>query len=150
MRAFIILLTIVVLAGVGWFLFIAEPAGPGTGEEAATAADEAPESTQEAADEAAEAVGSAAEEVGTAVEEAAEATRDAAGAMSDTAEEAGAAVADALTAEGFDPVRLREAIAGSDLSEEQKQSAEALVQSAERNSELVPSVIDELRSMLGL
>lgn len=168
MRAFLILVAVVVLAGIGWFMFGAGDDAPVTGETtapaaeaveeaaegAADAADDAVEATEDAADAAGDAVETVTEEVGTAVEEATDAVEDAVETATDTAADAVEGVADslagALTVEGFDAAQVREAIAASGLDDTQKQAAEALLQSAEQNPELVQSVIDQLKPQLGL
>ena len=165
MRAFLILVAVVVLAGIGWFLFGAGGDAPVTGETTAPAAEAveeaaegAAEATEGAAAEATEAASDAVEtvteEVGTAVEEAADAVEETVEGATDTAADAVEGVADslagAMTVEGFDAAQIRDAIAASSLDDTQKQAAEALLQSAEQDPALVQSVIDQLKTQLGL
>jgi hypothetical protein len=135
------------------------------GEEAAAAVEGAVESATDAAntlvEQANEAADAAAEAASDAVEAATDAVEGAAGAAAEAVEGAadavtgtpaadGASLADALSPEGFDADRVRTAIEESQLSAVQKQAALALVESAEQNPDLVPSVIDQLKSQLGL
>lgn len=157
MRAFLIVIALVVLAGIGWFLFGATDTTTVTGDQAAPAAEateQAAEATEQAAEEAAEATEDAADAATDAATDAAEATgeaaQEAAEGAADATAAAGDALTDALTVEGFDADRLREAVQASDISAEQKQAAEALIASAEQNPDQVQSVIEELRVILGL
>lgn len=168
MRAFLILVAVVVLAGIGWFLFGADDGAPVTGESttpAAEAAQEAGDAAATAVEEAGEAAEAAGNAVEGAVESAAEAATDAvegavegatdavegaAAATQEAMASAEATLADALTADGFDAPRLREAIASSSLDDTQKQTAQELVNSAEQNPDQVQSVIDQLKTLLGL
>ena len=57
---------------------------------------------------------------------------------------------DALTVEGFDADVLLSAVAESDLNLLKKGAAETLIKSAQKNPELIQSVVDQLRKELGL
>lgn len=57
---------------------------------------------------------------------------------------------DALTVEGFDADVLLSAVTESDLNLLKRGAAEALVKSAQKNPELIQSVVDQLRKELGL
>ena len=57
---------------------------------------------------------------------------------------------DALTVEGFDADVLLSAVAESDLNLLKKGAVEALIKSAQKNPELIQSVVDQLRKGMGL
>lgn len=57
---------------------------------------------------------------------------------------------DALTVEGFDADVLLSAVTESDLNLLKKGAAEALIKSAQKNPELIQSVVDQSRKELGL
>jgi|GEM_PF-3263759 len=65
-------------------------------------------------------------------------------------EEATTPLADLLTVDGFDAAALGEVVEGSDLSALNKQIAQGLIKSAGENPELVSSVVDQLKELLGL
>lgn len=138
-----------------------EAAGAEAGAAVEGAVDSATDAANTLVEQANEAAGAAEEAASDAVEAATDAVEGAAGAAAEAVEgaadavtgapaEDSASLADALSVEGFDADRVRAAIEGSQLSAVQKQSALALVQSAEQNPDLVPSVIDQLKSQLGL
>ena len=56
----------------------------------------------------------------------------------------------ALTAEGFDGLAIRDAIQNSDMSDLKKTALEALVTTAEENPDQIQSVVAQLREALGL
>ena len=57
---------------------------------------------------------------------------------------------DALTVEGFDADVLLSTVAESDLNLLKKGAAETAIKSAQKNPELIQSVVDQLRKELGL
>ena len=68
----------------------------------------------------------------------------------ETAEVEAVSLEDALTVEGFDSDVLLSAVAESDLNLLKKGAAEALIKSAQKNPELIQSVVDQLRKEFGL
>ena len=147
-------------------------------EEAETAVEEAVEETESAVEEATEDAATAVEElqeqatetiedaeerVNNAVEGALENLNDAVedtttaveGAVADAMDpeapqsETTGSLAEALSVEGFDAATVRQAIADSDLGAMQARLAEGLVVQAEENPDLLPSVIDQLKELLG-
>lgn len=167
MRVFLIVIALVVIAGIGWFLVGADDTPTAVSNDAAPAAEAdepvaepAAEAADPAAEPATEAAEGTAEPSGETAGEAAEGTADDAAPAQDAADAAaestvGSAeqdesLADALTVEGFDAERLREAIAASDLTEGQKQAANVLVEQAELNPNMIQTVVAQLREELGL
>lgn len=150
MRAFLIVIALVVLAGIGWFLMGAN--------DTPTVSNDQPVPAAEAVEDTADGPQAETEEAPTdAVEATVADSETPADQAETTAEQAGdgappadGTLADALTVEGFDADRIRQAIAESDMNAAQKQAAETLLASAEQNPELVQTVIDQLRERLGL
>ena len=56
----------------------------------------------------------------------------------------------ALTADGFDPLAIRDAIKNSDMSALDQTALEALVGTAEENPDQIQAVIEQLRGAFGL
>lgn len=128
----------------------------GATEEAAEAVetieDKADEAVQSAEEKVNEAVEGALENVNEAVEDASDkvesAVSDALGSEATPAETTGS-LSEALTVEGFDAAELRQAVADSDLGFAKSQLAEGLIAQAEENPDVIQTVVDQLKDLLG-
>ena len=125
-------------------------------DEAATAVEELQEQATDAIQDAEErvnnAVQGALENVNEAIDDASNTVEGAvSGAMDQEAPqgETSGSLGEALSVEGFDAATVRQAIADSDLGAVQARLAEGLVAQAEENPEMLQSVIDQLRELLG-
>jgi hypothetical protein len=125
------------------------------------AAEAAGEAAGAAADDAQQAVGDAVQGAVEAAQGAADAASGATDAVTGAPSSADASaegsvspdampLEEALSAQTFDAATVREAIAASGLNDLEKQTAQALVDQAEQNPDQIQSVVDQLRTILGL
>ena len=129
-----------------------EEASEEAAEAVETLEDKANEAVQAAEEKVNEAVEGALENVNEAVEGTADkvenAVADALG-QEETPSETMGTLSEALTVEGFDAAALRQAVADSDLGLVQSQAAEGLIAQAEENPDIIQSVVEQLKDLLG-